>query len=56
MKHSLLAIQALFLLGVSALAEDGKIVGGEEAAPHSIPWQVKIKLILNTCLGPEGLV
>ena len=42
MKHSLLFLQALLFFGVSGLEDDGKIVGGEEAVPHSIPWQVGI--------------
>jgi len=63
MKHSLLAIHSLLFLGVSALAEDGKIVGGEEAAPHSIPWQVSLRrksdnfhFCGGSVLGPNHVV
>merc|ERR1719443_1641074 len=63
MKHSLLVLQALLFLGVSALAEDGKIVGGEEAAPHSIPWQMSLRrksdnfhFCGGSVLGPNHVV
>merc|ERR1719245_2186212 len=43
MKHSILALLALAFLANSALGNYEKIVGGEEAVPHSIPWQVSLR-------------
>ena len=38
------SVLSLFLAAVSA--NEGGIVGGEEAEPHSIPFQVKISNML----------
>ena len=41
----ILYLSGLFLLATPTLGDGEKIVGGEEAAPHSIPWQVIEKAI-----------
>ena len=41
----ILYLSGLFLLATPTFGDGEKIVGGEEAAPHSIPWQVIEKAI-----------
>merc|ERR1719167_743701 len=63
MKHSILALLALACLAHSTLGNDEKIVGGEEAVPHSIPWQVSLRrksdnfhFCGGSVLGPNHVV
>ena len=46
-------LHATLLLGLASLlrADQGEIVGGEEAAPHSIPWQVSSDIFLLSMLS-----
>ena len=34
--------------GVDSLGEQSRIVGGQEASPHSFPWSVSLKVSWGT--------